>query len=245
MHNVEITSNILKEFFSLFRSKKTDLIFIFRVWSDCIDRSYELGQEIGPKHFRFEFLSADLYGLVADDLPPMSDVNIDAFANRNFTFPEVNQFDVEGKPDYGVLQRLESELGFRISGLDVQENNFKEERLVSTVKQKKKKKKRKRDPNREKSKTGNQFLQKFVSDDTVDAIKDLEKKSSRFSYSSSESEKEEVKEGKRRIKKTWKLRLRENLTKKKKKRKSASSCSTEREDPIKEEEISSDDFVPS
>jgi len=152
---------------------------------------------------------------------------------------------VEGKPDSGVLQRLESELGFRISGLDAQENNFKEERLVSMIKQKKKKKKRKRDSNREKSKTGNQFLQKFVSDDTVDAIKDLEKKSSRFSYSSSESEKEEVKEGKRRIKKTWKLRLRENLTKKKKKRKSASSCSTEREDPIKEEEISSDDFVPS
>ena len=126
MHNVEITSNILKEFFSLFRSKKTDLLFIFRVWCDCIDRSYELGQEIGPKHFRFEFLSADLYGLVADDLPPMSDVNIDAFANRNFTFPEVNQFDGEGKPDSGVLQRLESELGFRISGLDAQENNLKE-----------------------------------------------------------------------------------------------------------------------
>ena len=176
----------------------------------------------------------------------MTDVKIDAFENRDFKFPETNWSDVEDRPDFGVLNRLESELGFKISGLGVQENKSREERFVpKTIKQKKKKRKIKRKANREKS---NKFFQTFVSDENVDVITDLVKKSARYS-SSSESEKEEVKEGKRRIRKTWKLRLRENLTKKKNKKskiKSASSFSTEVEDdPIKEEEISSDEFVPS
>ena len=235
----------------LFRARKSDLVYIFQVWCESIDQAYRLGQQMGPENYQFDVLSADLYGLIADNLTPLSQTNVDAFAVRSLSLPEKNRYHDLDRPDPNILKRLACELGFEISDTDEQKENVENGLAYSDLKlndkivqqtdsrKPKKKKKLKSVANRIKLK----LVQNFVPDDNVELIKDLTKP---VMDSSSESEEStataQTSKGKRKRKMTWKLRVKE---KSKKTKKIESDFSDSSPEPVKEEEeVSSDEYVP-
>ena len=228
-----------------FRSRKSDLTFIFRVWCQCIDEAYREGQSAGPESYRFDILSADLYATIAENLPPVSLANVDAFSAdraQHFGVPEKYRFADRERPDPNVLKRLGAELGFEISDFESEKENDLTKMFRVKTKRKRIASRRKRS-RRDDVKT-TKLVQQFVPDESVDVIRDLVR------FSSSESEKDEDNDeakslGKRKQRKTWKMRLRETNQKSKKTLTTKSNSSSSEADPVKEEEISSsDEYVP-
>ena len=209
---------------------------------------------MGSENYQFDVLSADLYGLIADNLTSLTQTNVDAFADRALSVPEKNRFDGpdQYRPDSDILKRLTSELGFEMSGNDEEKekienglaysvckssSNANNKLLQETNSLKHKKKKLKSVASRRKFR----LVQNFVPDEKVEVIKDLAKP---VFDSSSDSEVQCPKaKGKRKRKKTWKLRLKESSRKAKKMVSDFSDFSSP--EPIKEEEeLSSDEYVP-
>ena len=230
-----------------------------------MDQCYKIGQKIGPRYHRFDSLSVDLYRAALGDLPPLADVEVDAFGGQGTSLNLAPIFEPgnERKPSSKIILRLEAELGFKISGLGDLESNSSpssssssdEGEDVPLQAMRKKKLKRKRSsvgPSRP-----DRFKIKFVSDNTIEFIRDL-KKSRRRSNSSSTSptpmpaQEIIVELGKRKRKKTWKLQLSEegNDELKSELTSSASVSATESEtvddddDDDDDESFSSDDYDP-
>jgi hypothetical protein len=103
-----------------FRSKKSDVVFVFRVWCNSVDQCYNAGHESGQKSFRFDALSAELYRHLADDLPPLVDAD-DGSCDDQLMVTKLaanDRFENDEKPNLQIIARIEKELGFNISGLD-------------------------------------------------------------------------------------------------------------------------------
>jgi len=169
--------------------------------------------------------------------------NVNAFSDRtqHFGVPEKNRLANQERPDPKVLKRLGVELGFEISDLESEKENDLMDRF--RVKKKRKRVACRRKRSRPDDVRTTKLVQRFVSDESVDVIKDLV----RFSSSESEKEKDddEAKNlGKRKRRKTWKMRLRETNEKSKKILAPNSDSSSEAE-PVTEGELSSsDEYVP-
>ena len=208
---------------------------------------------MGPENYQFDVLSADLYGLIAGNLTPLAQTNVDAFAVRSLSLPEKNRYDDLDRPDPNILKRLACELGFEISETDEQKENLENGLVYSDLKlndkivqetdsrKLKKKKKLKSVANRRKLK----LVQNFVPDDEVELIKDLAKP---VLDSSSECEATataaQTSKGKRKRQKTWKLRVKEKSKKTKKIESDFSDSSPEPVNEEEEEEVSSDEYIP-
>ena len=213
---------------------------------------------MGPENYQFDVLSADLNGLIADNLTPLSQTNVDAFAVRSLSLPEKNRYADLDRPDPNILKRLACELGLEISETDEQKENLENGLVYSDLKlndkivqetmtqetdsrKLKKNKKLKSVANRRKLK----LVQNFVPDDEVELIKDLAKP---VLDSSSECEATataaQTSKGKRKRQKTWKLRVKEKSKKTKKIESDFSDSSPEPVNEEEEEEVSSDEYIP-
>ena len=233
------------------RSKKSDVPFIFRLWCNSMDQCYKIGQKIGPRYFRFSAFSADLYRAALGDLPPLADVEVDAFnaPASNLNLAPISEPGNERKPSSKIVSRLEAELGFKISGLENLESDSSsssdESENLPLRAMRKKKLKRKR-PTAGPKKVP--FKIKFVSDNSIEFIRDL-KKSTRRSISTSPV-REIAALGKRKRKKTWKLQLSEEGEELKSELASSASVSATESDALDDdddddvESFSSDEYDP-
>ena len=221
---------------NIFRSKKSDLVFIFRVWCSSIEHLHKIGQLAGQNDFRFDVLSADIYRLVVQNLPALSHEKIDDFQREELGLksPPKDNWYRGKKPDEHVLRRLENELGFRISGLDdYNVNSHQNGNGISLKRKKKFKSISDRGPMQKN-------LFKFIDDDEIDFIRDL-KKLNRCSSLEESTDGSRTVTTKRIRKKSWKLRIRDKGSSFKSPTLSPMSSDSEQ---VNSESFSSDDYEP-